>query len=108
MPGIVGHCSVSPTSRPGALNAMVDAIRHEPWYRLDAGESSHGSFACVHHGLFDHSEARDALLNWAGLETVEEFDYAELQEREINRLADCIEQYLDLEKTFAPLAINVF
>ncbi|MEE8056898.1 MAG: cobyric acid synthase [Pseudomonadales bacterium] len=58
------------------------------------------------HGLFDHSEARDALLAWAGLKAIKPFDYAQLQEQEINRLADCIEQYVDLGKLFASLGIE--
>ena len=57
------------------------------------------------HGLFDHSEARNTLLGWAGLNEVEPFDYQQLQEQEIDRLADCIEQHMDLETTFASLHI---
>jgi len=58
------------------------------------------------HGLFDHSEARNALLEWAGLKDAKPFDYQQLQENEINRLADSIEQHLDLDKTFAGLNIK--
>ena len=58
------------------------------------------------HGLFDHTEARNALLQWAGLKNVETFDYRALQEREIDRLADCLEQHMDLEKTFASLTTH--
>lgn len=51
------------------------------------------------HGLFDHSEATSAWLKWAGLsiETTE-FDYAELREASLNRLADCLEQHLNWEQ----------
>lgn len=52
------------------------------------------------HGLFDHSEARDALLTWAGLKELQTFDYHQRQEQEINRLADCIEQHLNLDALF--------
>ena len=34
---------------------------------------------------------------------VEVFDYSARQEQEINRLADTLEQYMDLDKTFACL-----
>ena len=47
------------------------------------------------HGLFDGTEARSALLRWAGLLEVEEFDYFARQERDIDRLADCVEARLD-------------
>lgn len=49
------------------------------------------------HGLFDHQEAREALLNWAGLNDGFTFDYRAKREQEINRLADAIEQALDID-----------
>ena len=48
------------------------------------------------HGLFESSRACDALLNWAGLTEAQSIDYHALRESEINRLADCIEEHLDL------------
>lgn len=59
------------------------------------------------HGVFDHAEARDALLSWAGLEGVEAFDYQQLQDSEIDRLADCLEQHMDLATIFATIGIAV-
>jgi adenosylcobyric acid synthase len=47
------------------------------------------------HGIFDETEARDALLRWAGLDSVEAFDYYARREADIERLADCVEQNLD-------------
>ena len=44
------------------------------------------------------------VLVRAGLEQVEVFDYSARQEQEINRLADTLEQYMDLDKTFACLS----
>jgi adenosylcobyric acid synthase len=55
------------------------------------------------HGLFDNSAARDAILDWAGLAHAQPFDYFQHQEQEIDRLADAIEQHMDLDKTFASL-----
>lgn len=48
------------------------------------------------HGLFETPAACDTLLSWAGLRQPETPDYHTLREREIERLADCIEQHLDL------------
>lgn len=48
------------------------------------------------HGLFDETEARDALLNWAGLNSTEPFDYYARREADIERLADCVESNLNL------------
>jgi adenosylcobyric acid synthase len=56
------------------------------------------------HGLFDNSEARDAILGWAGLAQVQAFDYFQHQEQQIDRLAETIEQHMDLDKTFTSLA----
>ncbi|WP_188982940.1 cobyric acid synthase [Pseudomonas matsuisoli] len=47
------------------------------------------------HGLFETPSACEALLRWAGLSTVESFDYHALREREIERLADLVDGHLD-------------
>ncbi len=50
------------------------------------------------HGLFDSSEACAALLRWAGLRNAAPVNYEYLREAGINRLADAVEEYLDLER----------
>ena len=50
------------------------------------------------HGVFDEREACDALLRWAGLENPQSPDYFALREQHIDRLADAIEQHIDLKK----------
>jgi adenosylcobyric acid synthase len=50
------------------------------------------------HGLFDHTASCAAWLQWAGLHEVTHFDYEQLREQEINRLADCLEAQLDWVK----------
>ena len=47
------------------------------------------------HGIFDHPEACQALLQWAGIKAVQPFDAAALRERNIDRLADSIEAQFD-------------
>jgi adenosylcobyric acid synthase len=49
------------------------------------------------HGLFDNTNACDALLSWAGLEEVKTPDYYRLREQGIDLLADTLEQCLDLD-----------
>jgi adenosylcobyric acid synthase len=49
------------------------------------------------HGLFEHTESLDALLRWAGVVAVESIDYHALRERDIERLADLVEQHLDTD-----------
>ncbi len=49
-----------------------------------------------YHGLFDSPEACHALLQWAGLKEPQTLDYFQLKEAQIDRLADAIEQHLDM------------
>lgn len=50
------------------------------------------------HGLFDHPDANTALLHWAGLDSPAPLDYRQLREAHINRLADAMEQHLDINR----------
>ena len=49
------------------------------------------------HGVFDHDSARQALLEWAGLKTGHDypFDYRQFRLRQIDRVAEMLEQQLD-------------
>jgi adenosylcobyric acid synthase len=53
------------------------------------------------HGLFDHPEARDALLRWAGVDPEPAPDYRVVREAHIDRLADAVSEHLDLERITA-------
>ena len=50
------------------------------------------------HGLFDQPGALDALLAWAGATPSARFDPNERRERDLDRLADAVEQHLDLAR----------
>jgi adenosylcobyric acid synthase len=51
------------------------------------------------HGLFDEPESIHAWLLWAGLnDPSENFNYRDLREENLNRLADCAEHHLDWQK----------
>ncbi len=54
-------------------------------------------FATYLHGIFEQREACTALLEWAGLKNVDAIDYKCERERHIDRWANVVEQYLDLE-----------
>lgn len=47
------------------------------------------------HGLFEEPTACAAVLRWAGLKGATQLDYDALRERDIERLADLIEQHMD-------------
>ena len=55
------------------------------------------------HGLFDTPGACAALLRWAGLTELLPFDYPALREQGIERLADAVEQHLDMRRIDAIL-----
>jgi adenosylcobyric acid synthase len=59
------------------------------------------------HGLFDEAQACAALLRWAGLQEARAFDYVELRDREIDRLADAIEEHADVPAVFSWLDVTL-
>ncbi|MNO91071.1 Cobyric acid synthase [compost metagenome] len=67
--------------------------------RRDGAASADGQILGTYrHGLFESPAACAALLRWAGLGEVQEMDYHALRERDIERLADQVEQYLDVAR----------
>ncbi|HEY0720941.1 MAG TPA: cobyric acid synthase [Gammaproteobacteria bacterium] len=79
---------------------------HTPFAQLDGRSdgacSQDGAIIGTYlHGLFDHPEACRALLQWAGLKAVATLDIRALREASIERLADTVEQHLDLATLFA-------
>ncbi|WQG57167.1 cobyric acid synthase [Pseudomonas sp. RTB3] len=66
--------------------------------RHDGAQSADGQILGTYlHGLFESPPACAALLRWAGLENVQHVDYHALRERDIERLADLVENHLDTE-----------
>ncbi len=89
------HCGVSERFADAAPFAVLEGGRE------DGAVSADGHVAGTYlHGLFDTADASAALLRWAGLEAAPCTSLAALRESEIERLADCIENHLDLEGLF--------
>ena len=64
--------------------------------RSDGAQSADGQVLGTYlHGLFESPAACSALLRWAGLADVQAVDYHGLRERDIERLADLVENHLD-------------
>lgn len=64
--------------------------------RCDGAQSADGQILGTYlHGLFESPPACAALLRWVGLENVQHVDYHALRERDIERLADLVENHLD-------------
>ncbi len=67
--------------------------------RRDGVRSDDGQIIGTYlHGLFESPASSSALLRWAGLKDVQEVDYHALRERDLERLADLVEQHLDTAK----------
>jgi adenosylcobyric acid synthase len=62
---------------------------------ISADEQVLGSYL---HGLFDHPQACRALLRWAGMSGAESVDYHAIKEQALERLADTLEEHLDIEQ----------
>ncbi|ERH61362.1 cobyric acid synthase [Pseudomonas simiae] len=66
--------------------------------RTDGTQSADGQILGTYlHGLFESPAACSALLRWAGLQDVQAVDYHALRERDIERLADLVENHLDTD-----------
>ncbi|GLO63370.1 cobyric acid synthase [Vibrio sp. MACH09] len=55
-------------------------------------------FGCYLHGIFESEPACAAILRWAGLADATGCNFEQMREEGINRVADAIEQHLDLDK----------
>jgi adenosylcobyric acid synthase len=55
------------------------------------------------HGIFDEPQACNALLNWAGYQQQKARDMSALREANLNRLADSLEESLDLDSLFSDI-----
>lgn len=54
-------------------------------------------FGTYLHGIFDHSEACTAILQWAGLSEVRVESYDDIREDGINCISDTVEAHLDMD-----------
>jgi adenosylcobyric acid synthase len=89
-------------STGAALNHPALILNGQPEGAVSPDNQIAGTYL---HGLFDHAESCAAWLVWAGLANMEsQFDYEQLREAGLERLADCIEQHLDWRKLNAYLS----
>ncbi|ENM5742007.1 cobyric acid synthase [Vibrio metoecus] len=54
-------------------------------------------FGTYLHGIFDRPETALRVCQWAGAVEIEQYDHRAVQERAIDRIADAIEEHLDLK-----------
>ncbi|MDI1308186.1 MAG: cobyric acid synthase [Methylotenera sp.] len=79
-----------------ALNQPALILNGQPEGAISQDNQIAGTYL---HGLFDHAESCAAWLTWAGLKELNaQFDYEQVRETGLERLADCLEQHLDWDK----------
>jgi len=84
------------TSRAPALRPAIDLGGEK-----EGVVSADNQILCTYlHGVFDHDSARQALLEWAGLETVYDhsFDYQQFRLQQIDRVAQMLEQQVEYRR----------
>lgn len=76
--------------------------------RTDGAISGDGQIIATYlHGVFESPQACAALLDWAGLQAPQPFDYHALREQNIERLADTLEAHLDMPRILQWLEAEV-
>ncbi|MET4728939.1 adenosylcobyric acid synthase [Lysobacter enzymogenes] len=85
------HCGVSSGAGLASPALRLDDGRNDG--ALSADGQVLGTYL---HGVFDRPQALAALLRWAGLVDAEPLDLHGLREHSIDRLADAVEQHLDI------------
>lgn len=60
-------------------------------------------FGTYLHGIFEEEGATGLLLEWAGSEEIQPVNFEKMKEDAIDRIADAIEEYMDLDKLWATL-----
>ncbi|MGF1903290.1 cobyric acid synthase [Aliivibrio sifiae] len=95
------HAGVSTDS---VKNASPIVINNEQSIRRDGTVNEEGSiFGTYLHGIFDEPQAFEAILAWAGLKENEAIDMNAIQEEAIERIAESIEESLDLSQLWPTL-----
>lgn len=95
-------------SRGEALQRAINCLIHEDEACSEGALSEDGQVLGTYlHGLFDQADACRELLRWAGLSDAKTVDYRQRQEAEIERLADTLEQHMDLQRTFATMPASL-
>ena len=75
--------------------------------RSDGVVSKDGQIVCSYlHGLFDHPQACNALLQWAGLNAADSMDYELYRQKEIDRVAEMLATEINLDQLAGIIGIN--
>ena len=98
------HMGVSIGAALDRPSCLLEDHRLADGGRPDGAISPDGQVLATYlHGVFDHPEACRALLQWAGLADPQAIDLNALREASLERLADTLEQHLDMTRLLAQI-----
>ena len=103
-----GHTTGPAMDRPFMNIDTMTPPSHSPLGSTDGACSEDGQIRGTYlHGLFESSDATGALLRWAGATAAgEAFDYAAFRDSEIDRLADALDEHLNLDILLPLCGVN--
>ena len=94
-PAVGGYRIHMGVTRGQALEKPAATLAGQP----DGALSDDGQILATYcHGLFDSPPALAALLAWAGHRPTQDFDPRQRREQDIDRLADAVEEHMDLRQ----------
>ena len=92
-PEVGGYTIHMGVTRGAALAHPAAVLAGQP----DGALSDDGQILATYcHGVFDSPPALAALLTWAGHRPTQDFDPRQRRENDIDRLADAVEEHMDL------------
>jgi len=94
------HCGVS---KGPALNHPALSLNNGHDGVISEDNQIMGTYC---HGLFEEQTSCQSMLEWAGLENAGAIDYFKRREEDINRLADSIEENINLDAIYALLNLQ--
>lgn len=96
------HCGASAGE---ALNSPFSVISDQLGNTYsDGAMSADGQIIGTYiHGLFEEKESLESILHWISGRNIEAESWLDVRERELERLADCYEENVDIDALFATI-----
>ena len=97
---VTGYEIHAGSSSGPALSQPVIQLEHHVDGVLSEDQLIFGTYL---HGIFDQAEACKRITTWAGEKNIEIPDYNQIREQGIDRIADAIEEHVDMERLLSAM-----